>query len=115
MKNLLLLVTLVFPFARSTPGQKTSMDYLREGSAFWVEGAFGLGFQIPNPPSQIRNRTVACGYGEFGDEDNAIKWLRLAFKYKANMLPGERFPNPEADSSFEKFRESNKFKRRLRR
>lgn len=56
---------------------------------------------------------MACGYGELGDEDNAIKWLRPAFKYKANMLEGERFPDPEIDSSFAKFRESDKFKKAL--
>jgi len=52
---------------------------------------------------------MACGYGELGDEDNAIKYLRLAFKHKANMIAGERFPNSETDSSFRKFRESDKF------
>jgi tetratricopeptide (TPR) repeat protein len=52
---------------------------------------------------------MACGYGEIDDEDNAIKYLRLAYKYKANMIEGERFPNPETDSSFEKFLDSEKF------
>ena len=56
---------------------------------------------------------MACGYGELNDEDNAIKWLRPAFKHKANMLPGERLPNPETDSSFEKFRDSDKFKKAI--
>lgn len=56
---------------------------------------------------------MACGYGELGDEDNAIKNLRLAFKYKANMIEGERFPNPETDSSFKKFREGEKFKKAI--
>jgi len=35
----------------------------------------------------------------------------LAFKYKANMIAGERFPNPDTDSSFAKFRDSEKFKK----
>ena len=35
--------------------------------------------------------------------------IRPAFKHKANMIAGERFPNPETDSSFAKFRESEKF------
>lgn len=52
---------------------------------------------------------MACGYGEINDEDNAINYLRLAYKYKANMIKGERFPNPETDSSFEKFLDSEKF------
>jgi len=53
---------------------------------------------------------MACGHGELGDEDNAIKWLRLAYKYKSNMIPGERFPNPETDSSFQKFKDNEKFR-----
>ena len=53
---------------------------------------------------------MACGYGELGDEDKAILWLRLAFKHKANMIPGEQFPNPETDTSFAKFRDSEKFR-----
>ena len=52
---------------------------------------------------------MACGYGELGDEDNAIKYLRLAYERKANMLEGEQFPDPTRDSSFAKFRESEKF------
>ncbi len=54
---------------------------------------------------------MACGYGELADEDNAILWLRLAFKHKANMIPGEQFPIPETDSSFAKFRDSEKFQK----
>jgi tetratricopeptide (TPR) repeat protein len=53
---------------------------------------------------------MACGYGELGDEDNAIKFLRPAFKYRANMLEGEHFPDPMTDSSFEKFRDNEKFR-----
>lgn len=54
---------------------------------------------------------IACGYGEQGDEVNAIKYLRPAFKYKNNMLEGETFPNPMTDSSFAKFRESETFRK----
>lgn len=57
---------------------------------------------------------MACGHGELGDEDNAIKWLRLAFKNKKNMMEGERFPNPETDSSFAKFMDSEKFRAALK-
>lgn len=117
MKYLLLIVACAFVFASPVLAQKTSMDYLREGSAAYIageyekaippyqkaldlekqerklerklwfgKGSLGLDFQIQNPQSKIRNRGVACGHGELGDEDNAIKWLRPAFKYKANML-----------------------------
>lgn len=68
--------------------------------------------QEPTYPMFYYN--MACGYGELGDEDNAIKYLRMAFKYKANMIAGERFPNPETDSSFAAFRDSEKFKKALK-
>ena len=55
----------------------------------------------------------AIAFAQEDKEDDAIKWLRPAFKYKANRLEGENFPNPETDSSFEKFRNSEKFKKAI--
>ncbi len=75
-------------------------------------GVFDYGISV-EPTYPLFYYNMACGHGELGDEDNAIKWLRLAFKHKANMIAGERFPNPETDSSFAKFRESEKFKKAL--
>jgi Tfp pilus assembly protein PilF len=57
---------------------------------------------------------IARGYGELGEEDNAITYLRITYTYKDNMMIGERFPNPEKDSSFEKFRNSDKFKKAIK-
>ena len=56
---------------------------------------------------------MACGYGELDDEDNAIKYLRSAFKYKDNMIEGEHFPNPETDSSFQRLMKSEKFRKAI--
>lgn len=56
---------------------------------------------------------IACGYGELNDEDNAIKYLRLAEKYKANMISGEKFPDPATDNSFNSLAGSDKFKKAL--
>lgn len=56
---------------------------------------------------------LADTYGEEGDEDNAIKNLQLAYKYKANVLPGEHLPDATTDSSFQKFSGSEKFKSAL--
>ena len=159
MKNLLLLVASFLLLACSIQAQKTSMDYLREGSAAYMNGeykkaippyqkaldlekqerklekkfwivlvdnlgmAYGITGDIKSSHAVFeygisKEQTyplfyynMACGYGELGDEDNAIKYLRLAFKHKGNMIAGERFPNPETDSSFEKFRDSEKFKK----
>jgi hypothetical protein len=35
--------------------------------------------------------------------------LRLAYKYKANMIEGESFPDPLQDDSFRKFVNDKKF------
>ncbi len=56
---------------------------------------------------------MACGYGELDDEDNAIKYLRPAFKYKDNMIEGERLPNPETDSSFQRLMKRDIFRKAL--
>ena len=52
---------------------------------------------------------LACVYAESDDLDGAIKNLKLAYKYKKNMLPGETFPDPRKDSSFKKYINTEKF------
>ena len=161
MKHLLILAACIVVFGSSVCAQKTSFEYLQEGSVFYMNGEYkdaikpyqkaldlekkerklekkfwivlvdnlGMAYGITGdvkssfavfdygisvePTYPLFYYNMACGYGELGDEDNAIKWLRLAFKYKANMLRGERFPNPETDSSFAKFRDSEKFKKAI--
>lgn len=161
MKKLLLLAACFAIFASAARAQKTSMEYLIEGSQFYMNGdyknsippyqkaldlekkdrklerkfwiilvdnlgmAYGITGDIKSsfavfdygisiePTYPLFYYNMACGYGELGDEDNAIKWLRTAFKYKANMMAGERFPNPETDSSFAKFRDSEKFRKAI--
>lgn len=56
---------------------------------------------------------LARSYADLDIEQATIEWLRLAYKHKANTLPGEKFPDPETDPSFEKFRDSEKFKNAL--
>lgn len=55
----------------------------------------------------------AIAFAQEEKETDAIKYLRLAFKYKANIVPGEEFPDPETDSSFEKLQKSEKFKKAI--
>ena len=52
---------------------------------------------------------LACTYGEMGKMDESLAQLRLAYKYKANMIPGESFPDPLKDDSFRKFVRVTKF------
>lgn len=52
---------------------------------------------------------LACAYAESYDMDGAIKNLQKAYKYKANVLPGETFPDPLSDSSFERYLKNKTF------
>ena len=148
-------------FACSSAAQKTSLQYVAEGSKYYLDRdykraippyqkaldlekkerkldkniwivlvdnlamSYGISGDIKNSQSVLEYGiskeptyplfyyNMACGYGELNDEDNAIKWLRPAFKHKANMIAGERLPDPMTDSSFEKFRDSEKFKKAI--
>jgi hypothetical protein len=53
--------------------------------------------------------SLACTYGEMGKMDESLEQLRLAYKYKAKMIPGEAFPDPLVDDSFRKFVKNGKF------
>jgi len=52
---------------------------------------------------------MACTYGEMGKMDESLEQLRLAYKYKTNIIAGERFPDPLKDDSFRKFVNDDKF------
>jgi tetratricopeptide (TPR) repeat protein len=56
---------------------------------------------------------LACLYAEMNDLDNALAKLTLAFKYKDNMISGERLPNPATDSSFAGYLGNERFRRVL--
>jgi tetratricopeptide (TPR) repeat protein len=56
---------------------------------------------------------LACAHAEMNDLDNAIKNLRLAYNYKANMIPGERMPDPASDDSFARFLSDPQFRKML--
>jgi tetratricopeptide (TPR) repeat protein len=56
---------------------------------------------------------IACAHAEMNDLDNAISNLRLAFSYKANMIPGEQMPDPAGDDSFARFRNNPQFRKLL--
>jgi len=63
--------------------------------------------QDPEYPMFYYN--MACGFGELGKMDESLEQLRLAYKYRANMIPGEVLPDPLRDSSFRKFVDDKKF------
>lgn len=52
---------------------------------------------------------LACTYAEMGKLDDSLDKLRLAYKYKGNMIPGEVLPDPVKDDSFRKFVKDPRF------
>jgi len=57
---------------------------------------------------------LACTYAEMGKLDEAIASLKTAFKFRANMIPGETMPDPRTDSSFVKYLQNEKFQKALK-
>ena len=85
------------------------MAYAFTGKLDKAKEIFGYGItQDPEYPMFYYN--MACTYGEVGKMDEAIEQLRLAYKYRANMIPGEGgIPDPLKDDSFRKFAQNEKF------
>lgn len=46
--------------------------------------------------------SLACVAARKGDEDDTKEFLKLAFEYRNNVIPGERFPDPRVDDSFQR-------------
>lgn len=57
--------------------------------------------QDPEYPLNYYNR--ACAFAEEGDKTKMLANLDLAFQKKANVLKGEKMPDPRTDSSFQKY------------
>jgi len=57
---------------------------------------------------------MACTYAEMNDMDQAIAYLRSAFKNKENMIEGEEMPDPASDDSFARFIKDEKFLKALK-
>jgi hypothetical protein len=53
---------------------------------------------------------LACTYAEMGDATEAGKYLKRAFDFKANVLPGESMPDPRDDESFKKLMKNKEFR-----
>jgi len=45
---------------------------------------------------------LACVSAEKGDANDTKAFLKLAFDYRNNMIPGERLPDPRVDDSFQR-------------
>lgn len=68
---------------------------------------YGVG-KDPTYPMFYYN--LACTYAEMGDATEAGNYLKKAFEYKANALPGEGMPDPRTDDSFKKLMKNKNFR-----
>jgi tetratricopeptide (TPR) repeat protein len=68
--------------------------------------AYGLA-EHPEFPMFYYN--LACTDAEDGDLDAALKNLRLTLQYRANMIPGEKLPDPAKDTSFKAYVDDPRF------
>lgn len=62
-----------------------------------------------DPDYPMFHYNMACTFAEMNDEDQAISYLKTAFKNKDKMIEGEEMPNPETDDSFQRFMKDEKF------
>lgn len=53
---------------------------------------------------------LACTYAEMDDAAKAGSYLKKAFDYRANALPGEGMPDPRTDDSFKKLMKNKEFR-----
>jgi tetratricopeptide (TPR) repeat protein len=84
------------------------MSYGISGKLMQAEATFLFGLtQDPEYPMFYYN--LACTYGEMDKMSDALAQLRLAYKYKANMIAGETFPDPLKDDSFRRFVDKEEF------
>jgi tetratricopeptide (TPR) repeat protein len=84
------------------------MSYGISGDLPQAKATFEYGLtQDPEYPMFFYN--LACIYGEMDKMDNALSQLRLAYKYKPNMIAGETLPDPLKDDSFRHFVDKEEF------
>jgi predicted Zn-dependent protease len=68
-----------------------------------------------DPEYPLNYYNLACLFAETDDKAKVMENLKLAFKYKQHVIPGERMPDPSSDSSFAKYRNDADFRNLLQR
>jgi tetratricopeptide (TPR) repeat protein len=64
---------------------------------------------LKEPEYPLFYYNLACAYAESNDLGGAIENLKTAYKYRKNLLPGEKIPNPRTDPSFQRFLNDDAF------
>lgn len=88
------------------------MAYGMSGDLEKAKETFAYGLS-KDPDYAMFHYNMACSYAEMSDEDQAIAYLKSAFRNKENMIEGEKMPNPATDASFSRFMKDEKFLKAL--
>jgi tetratricopeptide (TPR) repeat protein len=85
-----------------------AMSYVRTGDMknARLTIAYGVSKDYDHPPFHY---TLACSFGEEGDESNATYHLRKAFRFRNKMPAGEKLADPMTDACFDSFASSDAF------
>ena len=78
------------------------MSYGMTGKLDQAKATFEYGL-AQDPEYPMFHYNMACYYGEKRELQESVSELRLAYKYKANSIPGESIPDPMQDDSFRYF------------
>jgi hypothetical protein len=78
------------------------MSYGIDGNLSQAKATFEYGLS-QEPEYPLFSYNLACTYGEMDRMNDALTQLRLAYKYKANLISGESLPDPLKDDSFRHF------------
>jgi len=85
------------------------MSYGITGNLQKAKETFDYGVS-KDPTYPLFYYNLACTYAEMDDAAKAGSYLKKAFDYKANALPGETMPDPRTDDSFKKLRKNKEFR-----
>jgi tetratricopeptide (TPR) repeat protein len=64
-----------------------------------------------DPTYPLFHYCMACTYAERGEFEKTVEYLKKAFEYKENIIPGEKMPDPRKDPSFSKFMKRGDFRK----
>ncbi len=70
----------------------------------WVEAkvTFDYGITV-DPQYPLFHYNLACSYAEMGALEDAKRTLDTAFRYRNTLNPGEDLPDPQTDTSFQRY------------
>ncbi len=84
------------------------MSYGISGKLAEAKDVFEYGVAM-DPKYPMFHYLLACDYGEMGQMNESLEQLRLAYKFKDYVIPGESIPDPLTDDSFRNFVKDKNF------